>query len=153
MSILSAVDDLDMLMVMPIIRDEMDTQSSIEQNNTVQECLPFLHQAYLTGNIPALERKKHVRFLRDSLTDLGPGFTGFDASRAWILYWVLAGLSILGEDISIFRTRYVSRDRQYLANPRVSDSSTLFVQCNIQRAASAADMGRLHTALPPTPWS
>lgn len=96
------------------IRDSLQTQTSILQDETMQECLPLLagreeSQRDRAGRntlaIPRLERKKHVGFLHQCLKPLAAGFVGFDASRPWILYWVLAGLTLLGEDVRPYKER------------------------------------------------
>ena len=42
------------------------------------------------------EVESHVRFLVSGLRQLNSGFVTLDASRAWLLYWILHGLSLLG---------------------------------------------------------
>ena len=96
---------------LPIIRDLLRTESSLLQDETAQECLPFLtgaENATVNHNVfgqPCLERQEHVEFLQDSLEEHSSRFTALDASRAWILYWALAGLSLLGEDVTLYRER------------------------------------------------
>ena len=101
---------------LPPIRDPLVTETSIVQDETVQRCLPFLagteegkgpFDVNVYG-VPYLERRKHVRFLHASLQDLHSGFVAYDASRPWIVYWALTGLSLLGEDVSTYRERYGS---------------------------------------------
>lgn len=96
------------------IRDSLQTRTSILQDETIEECLPLLTgsgesqqdpNGRRTGGIPRLEREKHVKFLRQSLEKLAAGYVGFDASRPWIVYWVLAGLSLLGEDVQAYHER------------------------------------------------
>ncbi|MCJ1399217.1 hypothetical protein MMC11_002419 [Xylographa trunciseda] len=94
---------------LPPIQDLLATETSILQEETVQECLP-----YLTGTddpsrdlseftLPHLEREKHTKFLQASLERLPGKFVAYDASRPWILYWALNGLTLLGSDISPYR--------------------------------------------------
>lgn len=76
----------------------------------MEECLPLLSgfedpTDLNTCGIPRLEREKHVGFLRQSLKTLAAGYVGFDASRPWIVYWVLAGLTLLGEDVQAYKER------------------------------------------------
>ena len=93
----------------PPIRDTLETESSKMQNETIDECLPFLTEPELDLNIfgiPQLRRKQHAAFLRHALEyKYPPHFVSIDASRPWIPYWALTGLSLLGEDIS----QYVER--------------------------------------------
>ncbi|KAH0562644.1 hypothetical protein GP486_002672 [Trichoglossum hirsutum] len=100
----------------PVLRDILQTNSSNEQDLTVQECLPLLagcedpQKSVLDFNahgVPSLDRKAHIAFLHGSLKDLPAGFVAVDASRPWMLYWALTGLYLLGEDISPYRERCV----------------------------------------------
>jgi len=94
----------------PIPEDSYETETSQVQAETLEAILPFL-----TGNpnkfelnsygIPKLQREKHVRFLEDALGDYPPHFAAMDASRPWMLYWSLQGLTVLGEDVSEYRER------------------------------------------------
>lgn len=107
----------------PPIRDPLETESSILQDETIQECLPLLagiegssspvlgFNAHArtqthTHDIPRLERAKHVKFLHHSFEELSTRYVGYDASRPWIIYWVLLGLCLLGEDVTQYRERF-----------------------------------------------
>lgn len=93
----------------PIV-DSFRTDSSEVQDETLEVVLPFLE-----GNpndfplndfgIPHLQAEKHVRFLKKALGDYPAPFALMDASRPWLVYWSLQGLSALGYDISEFRER------------------------------------------------
>lgn len=96
------------------IRDSLETRTSILQDETMQQCLPLLERteesprhslASSTSGIPRLEREKHVEYLRQCLGKLPAGYVAFDASRPWILYWVLAALCLLGEDVQPYKER------------------------------------------------
>ena len=93
----------------PPIRDALETNSSKVQDETIEECLPFLTEPQLDLNvfgIPQLRRKQHVTFLRHALENKYPAnFVSIDASRPWIPYWALTGLSLLGEDVSQYGGR------------------------------------------------
>lgn len=58
-------------------------------------------------NLPRLQREKHIKFLRGVLGDYPPPFQVMDASRPWLLYWALAGLSFLGVDVSSYKERTI----------------------------------------------
>jgi protein farnesyltransferase subunit beta len=99
---------------LPPIRDLLTTESSNDQDATVQQCMPFLAGTADPGKlpfefnefgVPRLERDNHINFLYDSLGEYPAGFVGLDASRPWMLYWALTGLSILGEDVTSYRER------------------------------------------------
>jgi protein farnesyltransferase subunit beta len=61
----------------------------------------------LTHPTPPLESTKHVAFLTMlGLKDILPrGFVSLDASRPWMMYWVLCALKMLGDDITPHRKR------------------------------------------------
>lgn len=50
-------------------------------------------------------KDKHIEYLYDSLEDYPEGFVTMDSSRPWMSYWALAGLMLLGEDVSKYRER------------------------------------------------
>ncbi|KAF1350628.1 terpenoid cyclases/protein prenyltransferase alpha-alpha toroid [Delphinella strobiligena] len=58
-------------------------------------------------NLPRLQREKHIKFLRGVLGNYPPPFQVMDASRPWLLYWALAGLSFLGVDVSLYKDRTI----------------------------------------------
>ncbi|KAL8828929.1 MAG: hypothetical protein Q9170_006388 [Blastenia crenularia] len=113
----------DLFTTWPPVRDELETETSELQDETVRECLPFLDGSvgavYNEDGVPILAREKHVEFLRDSLERMPAGFVGLDASRPWIIYWALTALSLMGEDIEQYRERSLSHGR--LLASRVSD--------------------------------
>lgn len=82
------------------------------QDDTADECLPFLFgQKYLTldqrDGLPDLSRALHTRYLQSSLGRLPAGFAALDASRPWMLYWALNGLSLMGFEVATYRDGYV----------------------------------------------
>ena len=98
----------------PPIRDNLVTETSIKQDAAVEECLPFLAGAipgktefdYTPAGVSRLERADHIDFLKDHLESAR--YMAYDASRPWVLYWCLTGLSLLGEDATPYRQRFVS---------------------------------------------
>lgn len=99
----------------PPIQDSLETETSVRQVCTVQECLPFLAGLENCGRslfdynefgVPRLDRDRHIRYLHDSFNELPARFVAFDASRPWLLYWALTGLSILGEEVKQYRQRW-----------------------------------------------
>ncbi|KAL8666985.1 MAG: hypothetical protein Q9202_000907 [Teloschistes flavicans] len=91
----------DLYTAWPPIRDDLETESSDLQYETVAECLPCLSASSDTQ----LTRDLHIRFLHHCLETLPPRFVAYDPSRPWLIYWVLTALSILGEDIEQYRER------------------------------------------------
>lgn len=96
----------------PAVQDPLVTETTKLQNETVEKCLPFLKgvhgsqkDPFSRHGLPALQRDDHRAYLYDSLEDYPATFAGLDASRPWMVYWALAALSLLGEDVSNFRDR------------------------------------------------
>jgi protein farnesyltransferase subunit beta len=58
---------------------------------------------------PPLDKARHVSFLTQLglMLQLPSGFVSLDASRPWMMYWVLCALKLLGEDIAPHRQRFV----------------------------------------------
>lgn len=102
----------DLFIERPAIHDPLTTETSELQEQTVDKCLPFLQgiQKSQRGpfnrhGVPALHRDDHISYLYESLEEYPDDFVALDASRPWMCYWALAGLSLLGEDVSKFRQR------------------------------------------------
>ncbi len=98
----------------PFRRDHPQTETTIAQDETVQLCLPLLvgvqdsSRSILDFNshgLLRLEREKHLKFLHKSLRTLGASYVAMDASRPWQIYWSLAGLSMLDENVQQYRER------------------------------------------------
>ncbi|KAI7221384.1 terpenoid cyclases/Protein prenyltransferase [Hortaea werneckii] len=98
------------------------TETTQSQQKTTAECLPHLtlkDTQNLPQNIhglPHLRRKAHADFLRTSLGPLPAPFAAMDASRPWLFYWTMAGLTSLGEDVSAYKQRLMETVRP-LQNP------------------------------------
>lgn len=118
----------------PPIRDPLETDTSILQDQTVQECLPFLAGLEGSGRslfdhnehgVPRLDRDKHILYLHNSLQELSAGFVAYDASRPWVVYWALTGLCLLGEDVEQYRQRFRTLGLQ---NPATMTSRLTLLQ-------------------------
>jgi protein farnesyltransferase subunit beta len=96
----------------PFIRDGLITSSSIAEEKVKDDCVTLLlGEANLdlplnSHGLLQLRRLDHIRFLHSNLGRLPAPFVALDASRPWMFYWVLAGLSFLGEEIE---TKYKQR--------------------------------------------
>lgn len=104
----------------PPVRDHLQTVSSEVQDETVQECLPYLSGVsiggiktvrYNSSGVPHLERQTHIHFLHKSLRKLPSPYVAADASRPWMFYWALNALSTMGEDISQYKDALISTVR------------------------------------------
>ena len=81
--------------------EDVYTASSVEQRATEDSCLRLIER-YETNtsdldDFPKLNRTKTVGFLRKGLKDLSEGYECLDASRPWLVYWILHSLELLGE--------------------------------------------------------
>ena len=101
----------DLFNTWPLIRDELETETSEAQDETVEECLPFLIGSTESPvqrddyGLPNLAREDHISFLHRCLGTLPAGYVSFDAARPWLVYWVLTALSLLEEDVQQYRER------------------------------------------------
>jgi len=101
----------------PILKDSLVTPTSSAQSETVHECLPFLKGIddpsrnpfdFNEHGVPRLDREGHIEFLQGALGEFPAPFVGIDSSRPWMVYWALMGLHLLGEDVTPFRSRYIT---------------------------------------------
>lgn len=96
----------------PPIKDALITESTTSQYRVINQCLPYLagievdRSRLNLQSVPKLKRDKHIQFLETAIKYAR--FTGLDASRPWVVYWSLTGLSLLGKDIEVYRERYIS---------------------------------------------
>ncbi|KAK0641173.1 beta subunit of hypothetical CAAX farnesyltransferase [Cercophora newfieldiana] len=100
----------------PAIRDALQTPTSVTQDETLNSMALNLNARaerlrYNAHGVPRLERKKHVAFLRKTMGPFPAQYVHGDASRPWYIYWSLAGLNFLGEDVSSYRQRVVETAR------------------------------------------
>jgi len=98
------------------IRDELVTPTSVTQDETVDSMAQNLNGRadrlrYNAHGVPRLERKKHVRFLQNTIGPFPSQYLHADASRPWYIYWSLAGLALLGEDVSSYSGRLIETAR------------------------------------------
>lgn len=105
----------DLFTSLPPVRDELQSATTVSQDDTVALCLPFLSGDRSGGcndyGVPRLDRERHVRFLHKQLGNHPAPFVAADASRPWFLFWSLNGLSLLGEDVSSYRATLIDTAR------------------------------------------
>ena len=81
------------------------TSSSVEQRATEDSCLRIYEKVETNidqlDDFPILNRTKTVGFLRKGLQELSEGYSCLDASRPWLVYWIVHSLELLGEIDSI----------------------------------------------------
>lgn len=91
--------------------DDLKTTTSEAQEKTERECLPLLTGDQALGlplnshGIPHLNRVKHAAFLEDWIDELPGPYVAMDASRPWVFYWVMAGLSFMDNDVTQYKQR------------------------------------------------
>lgn len=99
----------------PPIKDDLETATSIAQDETEEICLPYLAgdsaDKYNEHGLPHVHREKHIAFLHKQLGKLPGAFVAADASRPWFLYWCFNGLRLLGEDVSSYREALIETAR------------------------------------------
>jgi protein farnesyltransferase subunit beta len=71
-----------------------ETHTSIEQDKVASDCQILYDEA---DDSPRLKRKIHIRFLLEGLRSLSRGHTSLDASRPWLVFWIIHSLELLGE--------------------------------------------------------
>lgn len=95
------------------LHDALKTATSDAEDATVAACLPLLRgegpgqRGFNAFGVPELCRNAHVAFCFDALEDYPAPFVTVDASRPWMICWALTGLSLLDEDVTFLRRRYV----------------------------------------------
>lgn len=105
-----------------LFHDDLVTVTSEAQDKVTAQCLPLLTLSDTKGlplnpyGLPALRREAHKKFLLKQLDQLPAPYAAIDASRPWLFYWTMAGLSFLGEDVSGFNQRLIDTV-QPLQNP------------------------------------
>jgi protein farnesyltransferase subunit beta len=97
---------------LPLIEDELVTDSSRMQDQTVQECLPFMTLQNTEDpddlnmfGVPKLQKMKHLKFLKNIEKDYPAGYVAADGTRPWMVYWALAGMAMLGVDVRDYKGR------------------------------------------------
>lgn len=91
----------------PIV-DKYETETSKVQNETHEIIVPFLegnpndHSLNAFG-IPQLQRKHHATIFKQLLGDYPGRYATLDASRPWMVYWVLQSMTALGLDINSYQ--------------------------------------------------
>lgn len=104
---------------LPAIRDLLQTDTTLLQDETLEEVIPFLNgtsdelspSSYNSYGIASLDRARHANFLHKSLQSLPGAYTAADAARPWFFYWAICGLRVLGEDVSGYAERLVETTR------------------------------------------
>jgi len=96
------MDDVDPIEKLFVPDDGVTTRTSVDQSEVEQEVLKFnriykLHPEYRFGI--KLKREKHIKYLMNGLRGLGSGYSSLDASRPWLIYWIVHSLSLLGHSI------------------------------------------------------
>jgi len=78
----------------PVKTDGLDTFTSEEQKRLERLCGELLSR--LPADRAYLHRNEHFEYLVQGLSRLPGGYASLDASRPWILFWILHSLELLG---------------------------------------------------------
>jgi len=85
--------------------------SSQEQKEVEESCLAYYARAEAVAaeidELPRLKRAKTIGFLRKGLSNLSRGYECLDASRPWLVYWIVHSLELLGESFSDAESRAI----------------------------------------------
>jgi prenyltransferase beta subunit len=71
------------------------SHTSEEQEVCEKSCSPLL--IAVPDVLAKVTRDKHISYLHTGLGYLSSGYVSLDASRPWIIYWVIHSLTLLGE--------------------------------------------------------
>lgn len=106
---------------LPILRDELQTDTSEAQLENVEDILPHILGddggstfELNSHGMPKLKRQAHVAFLRKSLEKMPAAYTAYDAARPWVIYWTLTALCLLGQDVSEYQKRFILHSNLYV---------------------------------------
>ena len=107
--------------ILSLFHDDLTTTTTESQTKVTQECLPLLtgkdtqDLPLNSHGLPHLRREAHATFLRNTLEPLPSAYQMIDASRPWVFCWALTGLSVLGEDVTVYaeRLRETARPMQH----------------------------------------
>jgi len=97
--------------IVDLLNDELETATSEAQEEVYDMCRPLLlctDTQKLSSNqssLPTLSRDRHTEFLHAALKPLPSGYVAMDASRPWLFYWAICGLTTLGQDVTQYRER------------------------------------------------
>jgi len=99
--------------LLPFIKDELITTTSTVQDGVADMCKRFMTRTDFeieetnSHGITKLQRSKHLKFIKKTLETYPAQFQGMDASRPWILYWALAVLNHLDDDVMPYKDRLI----------------------------------------------
>ncbi|ORY48617.1 terpenoid cyclases/Protein prenyltransferase [Rhizoclosmatium globosum] len=83
----------------PTETSNLQTETEDSVFELLAQCFPF-PSSNSVNCVIKLSRKSHALFLRKGLVGLSRGFVSLDASKPWILYWILQALDLLDERLS-----------------------------------------------------
>eukprot|EP01114_Cavostelium_apophysatum_P020546 TRINITY_DN6919_c0_g1_i1.p1 TRINITY_DN6919_c0_g1~~TRINITY_DN6919_c0_g1_i1.p1 ORF type:complete len:409 (+),score=40.52 TRINITY_DN6919_c0_g1_i1:70-1296(+) len=79
--------------------DGFSTQTS-EVQLEVEELIAEIYNGSNVKDNLVLRRKDHEKWLRKGLRGVSAGYQGLDASRPWIVFWILHAMELLGMSLS-----------------------------------------------------
>ncbi|PRW59450.1 farnesyltransferase subunit beta [Chlorella sorokiniana] len=87
-----------------VLDDGLPTATSRDQAELERRVVQIYAKDYGDGYDPqdpdlVLNRKAHAKYLAGGLGELPSGFISLDASRTWIVYWIVHSLELLGEPL------------------------------------------------------
>eukprot|EP00039_Didymoeca_costata_P017232 m.317528 g.317528 ORF g.317528 m.317528 type:complete len:405 (-) comp16509_c1_seq5:1380-2594(-) len=81
--------------------EDVETITSEQQLEVEEACSELLEELkhgsiVIRSEEPSLLRQNHIQYLQRGLQGLGRGYSGLDASRPWLIYWIIHSLELLG---------------------------------------------------------
>lgn len=94
--------------------DSFPSDTSILQKE-IEELIINTYEQYSSRDGAKLKRLAHERFLFSPLYEgLNRWFVALDASKPWLIYWILQSLDLLGVDIpGEIKEKYIRVNYQY----------------------------------------
>lgn len=84
--------------------ENLYSSTSLEQRNVEESCLRMFEKSEKAGgeleHFPVLFRAKTINFLRKGLSNLSEGYACLDASRPWLVYWIIHSLELLDHQLT-----------------------------------------------------
>lgn len=85
---------LDVIRQSVFLDESTPTASSVEQRAVEASCLRLYELSHKSSALPNLRRSATIKFCRRGLEELGEGYACLDASRPWLIYWILHSLEL-----------------------------------------------------------
>lgn len=99
----SLVSDKEVYLLFPwkMLNDDNFPTDTSNLQKEIEELIISAYEQYNSDDNAKLKRLQHERFLCSSLYEgLNRWFVALDASKPWLIYWILQSLDLLQVDLS-----------------------------------------------------